>query len=85
MTYREDEVVNKDEQIVRIEESLCGTKHKFYVIHDEYLNYWRSTEDIDDDRAWTRDTTLRAQFASRKAAKRELAAIWHYRREKACA
>ena len=79
-----DEAVNPDERIVEITKTRNGVPRVFYVIHDTFLNYWRSVEPIFADRAWTRDLALRARFPSRKAAGKELQSIWRYRREVAC-
>lgn len=80
---RHDDVINPDERVVRFSETRRGRTRVFYAIHDEFMDYWRSTEPIFADRAWTRDLSLRARFPSRKAAGAELAAIWQYRREAA--
>ena len=80
-----DGVVSPDERIVKVTVTHREKPRSFYAIHDEYLDYWRSVEPIDDDRAWTRDPSLRAQFPSREAAGKELRSIWQYRRQKACA
>jgi hypothetical protein len=85
MNKSADEVINPDEHIVEVSVTRKGKLCTFYGIHDEYLNYWRSTELIDDDRAWTRDLFLRALFPSHEAAAKELRYIWRYRRKKAAA
>jgi hypothetical protein len=77
--------VNPDERIVEVVVSRRRRRRKHYGIRDEYLGYWRSVLHISDDRAWTRDQTLRALFPSREAAGQELKSIWDYRRQRACA
>jgi hypothetical protein len=78
-----DAAVNSDERIVKVAVTRKKQRKTFYAIHDQYLDYWRSTERIDDDRAWTRDLSLRAEFPSREEAGKELQAIWEYRRQQA--
>ena len=74
-----DESVNPDERIVRCRSKVRGT---FYAIRDVFLGYWRSTEPL-DGYAWTRDLGMRAKFATRAQAMREIKAIWRRRREAA--
>jgi len=80
-----DEAVSPDERIVEVAVTRKRRVRRCYAIRDEFLNYWRSVLPISDDRAWTRDKTLRALFPSRAAAGKELQSIWEYRRQKACA
>ena len=72
-----DDVVHPDERIVKVRSKVRGT---FYAIRDVFLGYWRSSEPLDGC-AWTRDLGLRAEFATRAQAMREMKAIWRRRRE----
>lgn len=85
MPPENDKVINPEERIVEVVVTRKGRIRRYYAIRDEYLNYWRSVLPIADDRAWTRDKTLRALFPNREAAGRELQSIWEYRRQMACA
>ena len=71
-----NDVVNPNERIVKVRSKVWGT---FYAIRDVLLSYWRSTEPL-DGYAWTRDLGVRAQFATRALAIREMRAIWRRRR-----
>ncbi len=75
------DVVNGDERIVKVVESVEGEETVFYAIRDVNLDYWRSVHPIDDRAAWTRDRHQRAEFDSRRDAQRELEYIWQWRRE----
>ena len=74
-----DEIVNPDERIVKV---CPKVGRAFYAVRDVFLGYWRSTEPL-DGYAWTRDLGLRARFATRAQAMREMKAIWRRRREAA--
>ncbi|MFB3892008.1 MAG: hypothetical protein ACE15C_08290 [Phycisphaerae bacterium] len=72
-----DEVVNPDERIVKVRPKVGRA---FHAIRDVFLGYWRSTEPP-GGHAWTRDPGLRARFATRAQAMREMKAVWRRRRE----
>ena len=80
-TMTEDNIVNSDEQIVMIREIVEGEgESTFYAIRDTHLGYWRTTEPLHDDKAWTQDRHLRAEFDERGDALEELMDIWRVRR-----
>ena len=72
-------VVNPDERIVKVCEVVEGKETVFYAIRDTYLDYWRSTQPLDDYAAWTRDRHQRAEFATRDDAEVEMSRIWAWR------
>lgn len=73
-------IANNDERVVTVREIVDGEETIFYAIRDVYLGYWRSDEPLDDDKAWTRDRRLRAEFEDRSDAVEELMEIWRVRR-----
>ncbi|MFA7235765.1 MAG: hypothetical protein WC058_02785 [Phycisphaeraceae bacterium] len=77
----DNEIVNNDEQIVMIREIVQGEgESTFYAIRDVHLGYWRTREPLHDDKAWTQDRHLRAEFDERGDALEELLEIWRVRR-----
>ena len=79
----DEHVINADERIVRVRETVDGESRVFYAIRDVHLGYWRSRSLIHEWDAWTREICRRAQFGSRKEAKAELQSIHAWRREAA--
>jgi hypothetical protein len=73
-------IVNNDERVVTVREIVDGEESIFYAIRDVYLGYWRSDEPLDDDKAWTQDRRLRAEFENHSDAIEELMEIWRVRR-----
>jgi len=74
-------VVNHDERIVKVSEIVEGKETVFYAIRDAYLDYWRSTQPLDDHDAWTRDRRERAEFAIRDDAEVEMSRILAWRKQ----
>ncbi|HOA75232.1 MAG TPA: hypothetical protein PL151_09620 [Phycisphaerae bacterium] len=77
---------NPNERVVKVVETTYlgrGKKQEraFWVIRDVELEYWRGYGSLNEPCAWTRDTTERVEFTSRKAALKELESIWQWRRE----
>jgi len=73
------DVVNANEKVVSVAETCDGRTRRFHAIRDVQLNCWRSTGAIDEYNAWTRDISMRAEFATRADAEREMRAIWGWR------
>lgn len=75
------DIVNPNERIVRVVEHLKdGAKRAFYAIRDVHLDYWRGQDNLDGYYAWTRSCKRRAEYASRREAKKEMERIWQWRR-----
>ncbi|MEX2672881.1 MAG: hypothetical protein WD294_12320 [Phycisphaeraceae bacterium] len=70
-----DDYITGNEKVVRVTETVDGTNRVFYCVYDSELDYWRSTSDIEDWDAWTRDVTRRCKYPIRGAAEAELAHV----------
>jgi len=75
------DIINSDERIVKICETVDKKVQTFYSIWDRNLSYWRGISPLGEHDAWTRDITRRAKFKTRQEAKRELACIHQWREE----
>ena len=80
MTNRK-EIINPNERIVKVSETLDGKTQTFYSIWDCHLGYWRGVSPLGEYDAWTRDITRRVKFKNRRGAKQELSCIHQWRRE----
>ena len=74
-------IIDPDECIVRVSETLDGRTHSYYTIWDRHLHYWRSVNPFGECGEWTRDITMRAKFRTSRDAKIELSSMHQWRRK----
>jgi len=79
--FTEKDIINPDERIVKVCETVKKRKVVFFAIHDKHLDYWRTENPFDDYAAWSRDICLRAKFDTRRLAEAEMSRIHQWRRE----